>query len=90
MSNFIHAREYLNAGDIVVVECSHQCNVRVMDDSNFDRFRHSGSHNYHGGFYRMLPARITVPNAGYWNVTIDLGGGSANIRYNIGYLKRAA
>jgi hypothetical protein len=38
----------------------------------------------------MLPARIAVPSSGFWNVTIDLGEGRANIRYNIEYLKRAA
>jgi hypothetical protein len=37
----------------------------------------------------MLPARIIVPYDGNWNVTIDLGGGGANIRYNIEYLKAA-
>lgn len=90
MSDFIHAREYLNAGDVVVVQCSHQCNVRVMSDSDFSSYRNGESHHYHGGFFRMLPARIGVPTSGYWNVTIDIGGGRANIRYNINYLKRAA
>ena len=90
MSNFIHAREYLHAGDIVVVQCSHQCNVRVMDDSNFSSYRSGGQHHYYGGFYQMLPARIAVPSNGYWNVTIDLGGGSANIRHSINFLKREA
>jgi hypothetical protein len=90
MSNLIHSREYLHQGDIVIVNCDHQCNVRVMDDSNFNSYRSGGRHNYHGGFYRMLPARIPVPNDGYWNVTIDLGGGRANIRYSINYLKREA
>ena len=32
MSNFIHSREYLHDGDVVVVSCDHQCNVRVMSD----------------------------------------------------------
>ena len=90
MSDFIHSREYLHAGDVVIVQCSHQCNVRVMDDSNFQSFRNGGQHQYHGGFYKRLPARIAVPGNGYWNVTLDLGGGRANIRYNISYLKRAA
>jgi len=88
MSDFIHAREYLHAGDVVIVNCSHQCNVRVMDDSDFSSFRSGGGHHYHGGFYRMLPARIPVPSNGYWNTTIDLGGGSASIRYSINYFKR--
>lgn len=90
MSDFIHAREHLNEGDIVVVNCDHQCNVLVMDDSNFQRYRRGESYHYHGGFYKRLPARIGVPSAGYWNVAIDLGAGRANIRYNIGYVKNAA
>jgi len=61
-----------------------------MDDSNFNSYRHGGRRTYYGGFYRMLPARIAVPSDGYWNVTVDLGGSRANIRYNIEYLKRAA
>jgi hypothetical protein len=88
--NFIHAREWLDEGDLVVVECSHQCNVRLTDDSNFASFRRGGAHRYHGGFYRRLPARIAVPSSGFWNVTIDVGGGRASIRYNIRYLKRNA
>jgi len=86
MSNFIHAREYLEAGSVVIVECSHQCNVRVMDDTNFSSYRSGGRHSYHGGFYTHLPVRISVPRSGWWNTTIDLAGGSASIRYNISYL----
>ena len=90
MSDFIRSREYLKEGDIIVVDCDHECNVRVMDDSDFSSFRSSGRHSYYGGFYQRLPARIAVPHDGYWNTTIDLGGGRANIRYNIDYIKRAA
>ena len=88
--NFIHSREYLAAGDVVIVNCDHQCNVRVMDDSNLGSYRSGGRHTYYGGHYAQLPARIAVPSTGYWNVALDLGGGQANIRYNISYLKRAA
>lgn len=52
MSDFIHSREYLKEGDIVVVECDHQCNVRVMDNSNFSSFRSGGRHTAYGGFYK--------------------------------------
>lgn len=87
--DFIHAREYLDEGDVVVVECSHQCNVSVMDDTNFSYYRSGGRYHYYGGHFKMLPARIRVPSSGYWNVALDLGGGSANIRYNISYLKNS-
>lgn len=85
--NFIHSREYLSAGDIVVVDCSHQSNVMITDDNNFRNFKSSRSFNYHGGSYDYFPVRIQVPHTGYWNITIDLAGRKANIRYNISFIK---
>jgi Domain of unknown function (DUF1883) len=86
---FVHAREYLNAGDVVVVQCSHQCNVRIMSDADFQSFKNSGAHNYHGSHFKRLPARIAVPHAGYWNITVDLGGSPSAFKYGISYLKSA-
>jgi hypothetical protein len=68
---FMHEREYLKRGDIVVVDCSHRCNVRLMTDSDFQSFRGGKSHRYYGGHYDRLPARIVVPDDGWWNVTLD-------------------
>lgn len=90
MADFIHSREYLSEGDVVIVHCSHQCNVKLTDDTQFQNLRAGRQHRYFGGFFKMLPARIAVPRTGHWNVTIDLGGSRANIQYNIEYLKRAA
>lgn len=84
---FIHTREYLNDGDIVVVDCSHQCNVRLLDDNNFSKYRRGMRHEYFGGFFQKLPARIAVPRDGHWNITLDLGGGRANIQYSINVIK---
>ena len=84
---FLHHREYMHAGDVVVVDCDHQCNVCLTDDLNFSAFRSGGRHTYYGGFYKRLPARMTVPHDGYWNVTLDLGGGSAHIRHSIRVLQ---
>lgn len=86
---FLHQREYMRGGDVVVVDCDHQCNVRLTDDLNFSAFRSGRRHNYYGGFYQRLPAQITVPHDGYWNVTLDLGGGSAHIRHSIRVLHSA-
>ena len=90
MSDFIHTRDFLGRGDVVIVDCDHQCNVLVMDDSNFSSYQRGGQFRYHGGFYRQLPVRISVPHSGHWNTVIDLGGGRASIRYNVRYLRRAA
>jgi hypothetical protein len=86
--NFVHAREYLEAGDVVIVNCSYQCNVLLTSDSNFNAYRSGGRFSYYGGHRRVLPTRIAAPSTGYWNVTIDLGGASGSFRYNISYLKQ--
>lgn len=86
---FLHQREYVHQGDVVVVNCSHRCNICLMSDSDFSSYRRGGSHHYYGGYYDRLPARIAVPEDGYWNITLDLGGGSASIRHSIGILKAA-
>jgi hypothetical protein len=39
---FIHADEYLDEGDVVIVQCSHQCNVRLLDDHNFQNYQLGG------------------------------------------------
>ncbi|WP_426576756.1 DUF1883 domain-containing protein [Xenorhabdus stockiae] len=82
---FLHKRMSLNQGDIVEVDCSHQCNILLMTDSHFNNYKNSRRFQHHGGggFFRQLPARLGVPYSGYWNVTIDLGGGSGNIRHSI-------
>lgn len=87
---FVHTREYLSTGDVVVVQCSHQCNVRVMSDSDFQSFKSGRSHNYHGGHYTMLPARIVVPHSGQWNITIDLGGSPSAFKYDVRFIKSSA
>ncbi|MGC6232603.1 DUF1883 domain-containing protein [Hafnia paralvei] len=82
---FLHKRMHLNTGDIVIVECSHQANILLTTDSNFNSYKNQRSFQHHGGggFFERLPARLVAPHSGYWNVTIDLGGGSGNVRHSI-------
>lgn len=82
---FLHKRLYLNAGDIVVVDCSHQSNILLTTDSNFTNYKNGRGFQHHGGggFFQQLPARLKAPQSGYWNITIDLGGGSGNVRHSI-------
>lgn len=46
---FMRKREYLNRGDVAVVDCSHRCNIRLISDLDFQSYRRGGSHHYHGG-----------------------------------------
>ncbi|MDD1964445.1 DUF1883 domain-containing protein [Pseudomonas sp. NPDC090203] len=71
---FVHQREHLNEDDMVVIECSQLCNIRLMSDANFRSFKNGGRHTYHGGAFDRFPAKITVPSSGFWNITIDTAG----------------
>ena len=90
MVAFAYERQRLSQGDLVVVECSHQCNVRLVDDFNFEQYRSGREHRYYGGFYRMFPVRLVVPRDGYWNIVIDLGGNRATAKYKVNYIKSGA
>jgi uncharacterized protein DUF1883 len=86
--NFLHKREYLHSGDTVIVDCSHQCNVMLISDGEFQKYKSRQSFRYeNGGFYERLPARLAVPQTGYWNIVIDLGGGSATVKHAITIVK---
>jgi hypothetical protein len=87
--NFIHSREFLNEGDTVVLDCDTQCNFMLTDDTNFSSYKRCGRFQYYGGFFKKFPARIAVPHAGHWNITLDLAGGRANIRYGFRILRAA-
>ena len=82
--SFHSQREYLNHGDVVEVACSHHCEIVLLDDNNFFNYKNARPFTRHdGGFFTMFPARLLVPQAGYWNIVIDLGGGNATIRHLI-------
>ena len=36
---YIHQREHLNEDDLVIIECSQPCNIRLMNDANFRSFK---------------------------------------------------
>jgi hypothetical protein len=59
----------------------------LLTDSEFSNYKNRRSFNYYGGHFTNFPARLAAPSSGYWNVVIDLGGGSANIRYSIHVIK---
>lgn len=86
MADYLHDQKFLNQGDVVQLDCDTQCNFMIMDNTNFQNYRNRRQFKYYGGHYTHFPAHIAVPHTGTWNVIIDLGGGRANIRYNLSYL----
>ena len=85
---FLHSREFMNSGDIAEVNSSHQCNITLMDDINFNNYKNGKSFKCIGGFFEKLPARIAAPSSGYWNIVLDLAGGTATIKHSVRIIKR--
>ena len=73
---------HLEKGKIVEVQLSAAANVRLMDSTNYSNYKNGRKHSYYGGYVTRSPYRITVPSAGHWYLTIDLGGYSGTVRHN--------
>ncbi|MEO0485118.1 MAG: DUF1883 domain-containing protein [Pseudomonadota bacterium] len=71
------------SGEIVEVSLDKQANVRLMDSSNYSSFKSGRRHRYYGGLAKRSPASLTVPRAGHWYITIDLGGHRGSVRHSI-------
>jgi len=72
----------------VVVTFDTQCNVLLLDDTNFSAYRRSGSFRYYGGWTTRSPVRLTAPQYGHWHVVVDLGGGAGCVRAGVRILRR--
>lgn len=84
----IHATEELQVGDVLVVNCSHQCNIMLMTNTDYGRYRRGEKFQYHGGHFTKFPTRFLAPGAGSWNVVIDVGERAAEIRYDIRVIRK--
>jgi hypothetical protein len=80
---------HLPQGSVVEVAIDKQANVVLLDELNFHAYQGGGRWSGCGGWYVESPVRIAVPHSGRWNVAIDLGGGSGQIRASINVLTPA-
>ena len=62
--NFQHYDlKHRSRGEIVEITIAGNApNVRLMDPSNFSRFRRNGSGRYYGGQAKKSPVRIPIPD----------------------------
>lgn len=80
---------YRQAGEVVEVTLSRAANVRLMDSSNFQNYRNGRQHRFYGGQATRSPTRLTIPHAGTWHVTVDLGGYPGSVRAGVRVLPGA-
>jgi hypothetical protein len=76
MSNFIHTDlGNRKRGDVVEVTLAgNAANVRLLDSTNFSRYRRGQRHTYHGGLAKRSPVRLGIPLSGHWHLAVDMQG----------------
>jgi hypothetical protein len=89
---FIHTDlGYRQAGDVVEVTLQGSAaNVRLLDSSNFHRYRNGQDHRYHGGLAKQSPVRLHVPSSGQWHLTVDMQGLRGSTRSSVRVIPKAA
>lgn len=70
----------IKRGEVVEVILTGGANVRLMDSSNFNKYKTGQKYKYYGGLAKKSPVRIAVPNSGHWYLVVDMQGlrGSTN------------
>lgn len=76
MSKFIHSDlGHRSSGDVLEVTLSGSAaNLRLLDSSNFQRYRRGDRHTAYGGLITRSPARVAIPRSGRWHAVVDMQG----------------
>lgn len=61
-------------GDVLEVSLTSGANVRLLDSSNFQRYKRGEKHRYHGGLAKQSPVRLEIPQSGHWHAVVDMQG----------------
>ena len=74
--NFIHWKVDVEKSCVAVVTLRGvECDVMILNRTNYERFRRGSSFEYRGGHYKRSPARLPLPDRGEWHVVVVPGQG---------------
>jgi len=75
VTKFLHSNlGYRKRGDVLEVTLTRGANVRLLDSSNFSKYRRGEQHRYQGGLAKKSPVRIEIPSSGHWHAVVDMQG----------------
>ncbi len=81
--NYLHYDLHLEVGEAIDVTLDKQANVRLLDESNYQKYKRGDKHSYHGGLAKRSPVHLKPPRAGHWHLVVDLGGYSGQVRASV-------
>jgi uncharacterized protein DUF1883 len=76
VTDFLHTSlGHRQRGDVVEVTLSGSAaNVRLLDSTNFSRYKRGEQHRFHGGLAQQSPVRLAIPHTGTWHLVVDMQG----------------
>ncbi|MEU3983143.1 DUF1883 domain-containing protein [Streptomyces sp. NPDC026672] len=81
MDYVVHDLGRQSKGATAVINLSGSAaNVRLMDSSNYQKYKSGRGHRCIGGLARTSPVRLAIPSSGHWYVTVDLLGLKGKVR----------
>lgn len=81
--NFQYNRLYLKTNQALKFTIDSQCNVFLVDDSNFANYKSGRPFKYYGGLQSNTPFVLSPPYDGNWYWVLDTGGYNATVNYTI-------
>jgi hypothetical protein len=81
--NYLHYEFDIGANNVVEVTLDKQANVRLLDETNFNKYKRGEQHTYHGGLAKTSPIRLSPPHYGHWHLVIDLGGYTGRVNASV-------
>jgi len=81
--NFLHYHLDLTTDQSVEVTLDKQANVRLLDDSNYNKYRRGEKHQYFGGLAKKSPVHLKPPRPGRWHLVVDLGGFTGTVHASV-------
>ena len=88
--HYLHYQLELGEYDIVQVTLSMQAFLRMMSDTDYEKYRFGEEYKFHGGVATSSPANIKPPSRGHWHLVIDLGGKDGDLEAKVNILKDRA
>lgn len=83
MQHQLYDLKTVEKGSIIEVTLGYAANVRIMDSSNYSKYKSGRRHQYLGGYVKSSPFRQTVPRTTHWYVAVDLGGHAGKISSSV-------
>ncbi|MGL5655375.1 MAG: DUF1883 domain-containing protein [Fusobacteriaceae bacterium] len=75
---------FLNNDKIIQVSLQGtECNVFLVNSSNFQKYKNGNQYTYYGGHTKSSLVDLGVPNYDHWYLVVDLGGYAGSIKSSV-------